>query len=82
MKRIFLGIIVGLAAGAVAMWFYQRHSAPQAKPEKRDETPKEQSLVHHGLNGETFLKLDDQTQTRMGLKLEPLSEAHQRVEPG
>ena len=76
MKKTFLGIIVGLALGGGAMWFYQqKHAGPEAKPEEKKEEKKEVSFVQHGTNGETFLKLDKDTQTRMGLKTAPLAAA-------
>lgn len=71
------------------MWFaakyFTRHTdfifsvtregdAKTAKEEKKEEK-KEESFVHHGTNGETFLKLDKETQSRMGLKVAPLAAA-------
>lgn len=76
MNKTFLGILLGLALGGGAMWFYQqKHAGHEAKPEEKKEEKKEESFVHHGTNGETFLKLDKETQTRMGLKIAPLAAA-------
>ena len=81
MKKTFLGIIVGLALGGGAMWFYQqKHAGHDAKPEEKKEEKKEVSFVQHGTNGETFLKLDKETQSRMGLKTAPLAAASLKPE--
>lgn len=82
MKKLLLGIIMGLALGGSAVWLYQKqHAATDAKTEeKKPEEKKEESLVHHGTNGETFLKLDRETQNRMGLKTAPLAAAQLKAE--
>jgi len=80
MKKVLLGIIVGLALGAVAVWFFlESPEAPAAKTEPAAET-KETSFVHHGTNGETFLKLERSVQTRMGLQTAPLAAVSLRPE--
>ena len=79
MKKLIIGLICGLALGGTAVWFYgPRRSAPEAKEEKKEEN-KEVSFVQHATNGETFLKLDKETQERMGLKTAPLRAA--RLKP-
>jgi hypothetical protein len=79
-KKLLLGIILGLAVGGAAMWFYEKHHAgPEAKEETKEEK-KEVSFVQHGTNGETFLKLDQETQARMGLKTAPLAAAQLKPE--
>jgi len=62
------------------VWFYeQQHAGAGAKEEKKEEK-KEPSFVQHTTNGETFLKLDAETQSRMGLKTEPLPAAQLKPE--
>ena len=73
MNKIVLGLLVGLVLGGAAVWFYeQHHTEAEAKGEKKEEK-KEVSFVQHGTNGETFLKVDRETQARMGLKTAPLA---------
>ncbi len=72
MKRLLLGIIVGLALGGAGVWFYQKqHPGAEPKEEKKEEK-KEESRVIHTTNGATFIKLDKETQDRIGLKAAPL----------
>ncbi|MCX6905846.1 MAG: hypothetical protein NTW03_20665 [Verrucomicrobia bacterium] len=81
MKKVISGIIVGLVLGGAAGWFYQKqHAAPEAKEEKKTEEKKEPSFVQHGPHGETFLKLNQETQARMGLKSAPLAAARMKPE--
>ncbi len=80
MKTLLLGIVAGLLLGGGAVWFYQqKHSGPEAKEEKKEEK-KEVSFVQHATNGETYLKLDQETQSRMGLKTAPLDAAQLKPE--
>jgi len=71
-KNIFIGLLAGLLVGGVVTWTYLR--SPEPKEEKKEEH-KEESRVQHGTNGETFLKLDQETQTRAGLKTVELQPA-------
>lgn len=68
MRNIILGIIVGLLLGGLGAWTYLKHHHEEKEPEKKEEK-KEESRVQHGTNGETFLKLDKETQQRCGLKI-------------
>src|SRR5256885_16048157 len=80
MKRLLIGLIAGLALGGAAVWFVeQHHSGSEAKEEKKEEK-KEVSFVQTSTNGETFLKLDKETQARMGLKIAPLTPAQLKPE--
>jgi hypothetical protein len=78
-KRVFLGLIVGLVLGAAAMWFGQKHPGARAKPET-EPAPQDESFVHRGTNNDTFLKLDQETQDRVGLRAEPLAAAQLQPE--
>ena len=77
MNKVILGILAGLALGGAATWVCLRpHDSGQ---EKVPDEPKEESFVRHDTHGEIFIKLDRDTQTRMGLKVSPLSPA--QVQP-
>ena len=68
MKNIVLGILVGLVLGVIGAWLVLHHR--EEKGEEKKES-KEESRVQHNTNGETFLKLDKETQERCGLKVAP-----------
>ena len=81
MKKTFPALILGLAIGVAAVWFFQKQNAShEAKPDEKKEEKKDEAFVHHGTNGETYLKLDKETQTRMGLKTAPLAAARLKPE--
>jgi len=73
MKKLFVGIVIGLAVGGFAVWTVLRHNASDVPKAAAKEEKKEDSPVQHGTNGETFLKLDAKAQTRMGLKTAALA---------
>jgi hypothetical protein len=74
-KQTLIGIIVGLLIGGVAVWTYEQRQHPADAEKPKEEEHKEASLVQHGTNGETFLKLSAEVRSRMGLKTQPLEEA-------
>lgn len=77
MKNVFLGLLVGLLAGGVLTWtFFKPHEAEKEKKEEH----KEEARVQHGTNGETFLKLDQETQAHAGIKVAELKPAQLRPE--
>ncbi len=77
MKRILSGLVVGVLAGGVAVWlFVSNHD----KPAKEEEKVQSKSHVQHGTNGETFLKLDKETQEHAGLKTAVLEAAELKPE--
>ena len=67
MRNIILGVIIGLAVGVAGAWLLFRH--PAEKEGEKKEEKKEEARVQHGTNGETFLKIDKETQERCGLKV-------------
>lgn len=71
MKRLFLGIVVGLLVGAAGAWLFLHPHEGGGGEEKKEET-KVESHVVHGTNGETLLQLDKEAQERAGLKVAPL----------
>jgi membrane fusion protein, multidrug efflux system len=81
LKALIPGLLIGLAAGGLAMWLYQHpmHVASPASGETEHEAAKEPSFVQH-TNGTTFLQIDQETQQRMGLKLAPLAAAQLKPE--
>jgi len=80
MKRILLGIIIGIAAGGIVAWsFLKSHGAPEAKAEKKEEH-KEESHVQKGTNGETILKFDQAAQDKMSLKVVELESSELKPE--
>ena len=64
---------MGLLIGGVAVWTYEKKQHPPA--EKAKEEHKEASIVQHGTNGESFLKVGKELRERMGLKTQPLEKA-------
>lgn len=71
MKKIILGIVIGLLAGATIAWILLRHSREKGG-EAHAEEHQEESRVRHGTNGEILIKLDKATQERIALKTAPL----------
>jgi len=69
-RNVVLGLIIGLAVGIGGAWLLLRH--PAEKEGEKKEEKKEEARVQHGTNGETFLKLDKETQERCGLKVAAL----------
>ena len=73
---MILGLLVGLAAGGLATWAFLQHHGQEEKKEEH----KQQSRLEHGTNGETYLKLDHETQARVGLKVLTLEAAEMKPE--
>lgn len=67
MRNVIVGLIIGLAVGIGSAWLLFRHPAEKEAEKKAEK--KEEARVQHGTNGETFLKLDKETQERCGLKV-------------
>jgi len=70
---------VGLLLGGLGAWTYLKHGHEEKEPEKKQEK-KEESRVQHSTNGETFIKLDKETQQRCGLKLVALESVEAKPE--
>lgn len=87
MSRVIVGILVGLAlgaAGAITLVKYP-HVAdflglPEAEKTQEPQAPAEKSFVAHDPNGQTTVKLDQDTQARMGLKVVSLPAAETPAE--
>jgi hypothetical protein len=71
MKKVSLGIIIGLLAGAAGAWLFL-HPHKEGESEEKKEELKAESHVVHGTNGETLLQLDKEAQERAGLRVVPL----------
>ena len=77
MKRTLLALIVGSIVGGLITFAVVRRS-PESHKEKHEEEKK--SIVGHGTNGETVLKLDKERQEHIGLQTAPLQSAQLRPE--
>jgi hypothetical protein len=77
-NKAILGILVGIVLGAAGTVVYLKY--PQAEPEQESEAQTEVSFVQHDSDGRTWVKLDQDTQTRMDLKVEPLAAAQMSPE--
>jgi hypothetical protein len=79
-KKILLGIIIGLLAGGVGVWtVLERREHAEGGEEKKEAHPAP-SHVQHGTNGETILKLDAAVQAKIGLKIVALEAADRKPE--
>ncbi len=78
MNKVILGILAGLALGAAGTAIYLKY--PQAEQQQEPEGQAEESFLQHDADGRTLIKLDQDTQTRMGLKVEPLAAAQMSPE--
>lgn len=79
MKRLLLGIVIGLAAGGVGVWtVLQRRGGEEH--EKDEKTEHEASHLQHGTNGETYLKLDAAEQRQAGLSFAALEKMQRAPE--
>jgi len=72
-NKIILGVLAGLVLGAAGTAIYLQY--PHAEPQQEPEEQAEESFLQHDADGRTLVKLDQDTQTRMGLKVEPLAAA-------
>jgi len=81
MKKLILGIVIGLVVGAGGFYLFRgpptSGEGAQAKAGKEEAEKKDQggeiSFVQHGTNGETSLKLDAAAQARAGIKVARLT---------
>jgi hypothetical protein len=71
-NKVIAGILAGVVLGGAAAWIFLRPSpsAEKAEPEGGAAT---ESFVHTDANGVVQIKLDQDTQARMGLKVSPLT---------
>jgi len=82
-NKVILGILVGLALGAAGTALYLRYplvEKEQASDEQGSEEQAADSFLQHDADGRTLVKLDQDTQTHMGLKVESLSAAQMAPE--
>ncbi len=79
MKKVFLGIIVGLLSGGVGVWLYFHHKGggPEAK---KEEEKKEEPIVQHDADDAVFLKLNEEAQAHADLKVVVLEAAELKPE--
>jgi membrane fusion protein, multidrug efflux system len=66
-RKLAVGILIGLIAGAAGTWVFLGSRASEHA--EHEEERKAESAVHRGTNGEISLKLDKETQERIGLKV-------------
>jgi hypothetical protein len=76
-NKVIPAVLAGLALGAAAMWIYLKphDTVEEAKPEESAE----ESFLQRDAGGGVLVKLDRDTQVRMGLKVAPLTPA--QVQP-
>jgi hypothetical protein len=81
-SRVIVGILIGLAvgaAGAIMLVKYPKVAAclklPDAEQEQETEVQAAESFLQHDADGRTLVKLDLETQARMGLKVAALAAA-------
>jgi hypothetical protein len=77
-SRVVLGVLIGLALGAAGAVIVLRRPAAPQQEESAEQA--EVSFVQRDADGQALLKLDAETQGRMGLKLAPLAAAETPVE--
>jgi hypothetical protein len=70
-SKVIVGLFTGLLLGAAIAWTIATRKAGAAKEVVKEEEHAEKSHVVH-TNGRTFLRLEQEAQTRAGLKLAPL----------
>jgi hypothetical protein len=81
-SRVILGIVIGLAlgaAGAITLVKYPQVAEylklPEAEKAQEPEAAAEESFLQRDPNGQTAVKLDQEAQTHMGLKVVSLAAA-------
>jgi hypothetical protein len=77
-NKVIAGILAGVVLGGAAAWILLRPS-PSAEKAEPEEGAATESFVHTDANGVVQIKLDQDTQARMGLKVSPLAAA--QVQP-
>lgn len=85
MRKWLIGlalIALGAAAGAGALWLNvrQRLAADAATEHEPPKATEEATSTGHAADGETGIHLDAQTQTRVGLQIEPLVAVSHQLE--
>jgi multidrug efflux system membrane fusion protein len=82
-NKVILGILVGLALGAAGTAFYFKYPQVWKGQESEEPVPQEQadeSFLQPDADGRTLVKLDADTQARMGLKVTSLPAAEMAPE--
>jgi hypothetical protein len=72
-NKAILGMLVGVVLGAAGTAIYLKY--PRAGQQQEPEEQAAESFLQRDADGRTRVKLDFETQTRMGLKVEPLAVA-------
>jgi hypothetical protein len=82
-NKVILGILVGLALGAAGTALYLKYPRVEKEQKSEEQASEEQaaeSFLQHDADGRTLVKLDRDTQTHMGLKVESLAAAQMAPE--
>jgi hypothetical protein len=80
-KKTVFGIVIGFILGGALVGLYTRRPHEHTAPEgEKPEPPAAPSFVLRGAQGETLLKLAAEAQSRMGLKVAPLTATSVRPE--
>lgn len=75
MSRFILGVLAGVVLAAAGTALYLKYPQLGRGQESDEQAPAEQaaeSFLQHDAGGRTLVKLDQETQTRMGLKTAPV----------
>jgi hypothetical protein len=82
-NKVILGILAGLALGAAGTAFYLKYlqaGRGQESEEQASEGQAAESFVQRDADGRMLVKLDQDTQARMGLRVESLPAAQMTAE--
>lgn len=69
MNKTLWALLAGALLGGLAVGSWQKLRHQEEAPAKKEEAPAETTYVQHGTNGSTTLKIDKETQARMGLQV-------------
>lgn len=78
MNKAILGILIGLVLGTTGTAIYLKY--PRVEQQQEPEEQAEELFLQRDVAGRTLVKLNQDTQTHMGLKVQPLAAAQMAPE--